>query len=107
MKIKCEKFVYEREENFYLLSSYQYSSENLHIIIEFHLTLNSLYFFSSLPQAASTKVHSIDNQNSTQHHASSGKRQNVLHDKSPLGTNILGNIFVKKGKKSGKHLNET
>ena len=61
-----------------------------------------LLLFSILfhPQASSTKVHSIDNKSTKQHHANT---QNVLHDKSPLGTNILGNIFVKKGgKSSGK-----
>ncbi|XP_070509501.1 iron-sulfur clusters transporter ABCB7, mitochondrial isoform X2 [Chironomus tepperi] len=55
----------------------------------------------NLARAASTKVHSIDNKSGTVQHASSGNKHNVLHDKSSLGTNILGNIFVKKGKKSG------
>jgi hypothetical protein len=51
-------------------------------------------------QASSTKVGPIDKESAKQQHAST---RNVLHDKSPLGTNILGNIFVKKGgKSSGK-----
>ncbi|KAG5678099.1 hypothetical protein PVAND_007801 [Polypedilum vanderplanki] len=52
-------------------------------------------------QASSTKTPSIENKNTATHQFHASSKQNVLHDKSPLGTNILGNIFVKKGKKSG------
>ncbi|CRK95805.1 CLUMA_CG009260, isoform B [Clunio marinus] len=55
------------------------------------------YFTESNKLASSTKVQSIDTK-SPKHHAS---KQSVLHDKSPLGTNILGNIFAKKSGKSG------
>lgn len=55
-------------------------------------------FYSS--QASSSNVHEIDSKSQIEQQK---KKGNVLHDKSPLGTNILGNIFVKKGKKSGKY----
>jgi ATP-binding cassette subfamily B (MDR/TAP) protein 7 len=60
------------------------------------LTLRNWQFSKAL----STKVHSIDNNNKN-HESHQQKKNYVLHDKSSLGTNILGNIFNKKVKKSG------